>query len=179
MMDNMIDLGILGILGFFAAVGALRGFTGELFSLAIWVCAILVALLFNAPLAAILPLSMLPELFAAIIVPHSRIIAAAMLFAGSVMMGGVARLFVDNLMVSMQFPGNRLMGAMAGLGRGWLAVLVAVILAHRYLPVSGYALWQKSQLLPYFLVMEEQAVAMAAALSGWAAGLLGMGGGAS
>lgn len=140
---NWVDFVILGILGISILISLWRGFTREAFSLAGWVVAVWVALMFSDKLE--------PLLRSHIGTPSLRLIVAfAILFLLTLLVAA----FVGHLMVELVkktgLSGtDRIIGVLFGLARGIVLVTVLVLLAgFTSLPRDPW--WKQSMLLHYF-----------------------------
>ncbi len=140
---NWLDFFIIGVIAISTIISLFRGFTKEAISLASWVIAFWVALGFSAELAA--------ELEGWIHSPTARLAAAfALLFVVTVILGGVVNFLVSQLVEKTGLSGtDRALGAVFGLVRGVLIVVVLTLLAGlTTLPKEHW--WQQSALIGGF-----------------------------
>ncbi len=140
---NWLDFFIIGVIAISTIISLFRGFTKEAISLASWVIAFWVALGFSAELAA--------ELEGWIRSPTARLAAAfALLFVVTVILGGVVNFLVSQLVEKTGLSGtDRALGAVFGLVRGVLIVVVLTLLAGlTTLPREQW--WQHSALIGGF-----------------------------
>lgn len=140
---NWTDYIIIGVLGLSVMVGLWRGLASEILSLAIWVAAFWVAWVFGPVLAVRLePLIHTPAL---------RIIGAyALCFVAVLVLGALLRYVVQRLIYGIGLGGlDRVLGAVFGLARGVLLVILAVFLVG-FTTFTHESWWQQSILLPHF-----------------------------
>jgi len=117
------DYGIATVLTISLLVGAWRGFVREVFSTAGWIAATALAVLYAQPLAARLPNFGIDPIFIAVIV----LIA---IFIIVLVLAGWLGLYLHKVIRSSGFGlSDRALGAVFGLMRGAVIVLVAVIAA--------------------------------------------------
>lgn len=118
-----LDYAVFGVLGVSLAWSALRGVVREIISLAGWVMAFLAASLLAGPLALALPAAVPGE-------PLRVLVAYVAVFAVVLIVAGLAGLLLSKL---VRFAGlgaaDRLFGALFGLARGAVLVLVLALLA--------------------------------------------------
>lgn len=123
MAMTIFDYVVLGIIGISVLLSILRGFLREVLALAAWVAALLVAKIYTIELAPLLPQSIPSE--------SLRLLAAFLilflltLLVGSLLAVAIARLFKRAGLGLL----DRGIGALFGLARGVLVVLVMVLLA--------------------------------------------------
>jgi membrane protein required for colicin V production len=145
---NQIDTAILIVIAISAAFGLWRGFVKEVLSLLSWIAALLVARVYSVPIAGLLVNMIESE--------SIRCVAAfALLFVIVIMIGTLINHFMAKLLTitGLKFL-DRLLGAVFGLARG--AVIVLVILFILNVFVSETEWWQESTLIPYGIVMIEE-----------------------
>ena len=145
---NQIDTAILIVIAISAAFGLWRGFVKEVLSLLSWIAALLVARVYSVPIAGLLVNMIESE--------SIRCVAAfALLFVIVIMIGTLINHFMAKLLTitGLKFL-DRLLGAVFGLARG--AVIVLVILFILNVFVSETEWWQESTLIPYGMVMIEE-----------------------
>ncbi len=140
---NWADFVIIGVLAVSTLVSLMRGFVKEAVSLATWVAAIWLAILFTDPLA--------DRLAAWIDVPSVRAIGAFALIALLVLiLGGLLNFLIGQLVEKTGISGtDRLLGLVFGLGRGVILVALLVLVAGAT-PFPEDPWWHHSVLMPYF-----------------------------
>lgn len=139
----------MAILGFSILISVVRGFIREALSLLIWAAAFLGAMVFHPELA--LYFDTLVE------TPSLRaLVAWVVLFFGILMAGSLVSFLLAQLVESTGLSGtDRLIGAVFGALRGFIVVMVILIILPGVLPVSQDAWWNSSVLIPYFLACED------------------------
>lgn len=145
---NQIDTAILIVIAISAAFGLWRGFVKEVLSLLSWIAALLVARVYSVPIAGLLVNMIESEAI-------RYLTAFALLFVIVIMIGTLINHFMAKLLTitGLKFL-DRLLGAVFGLARG--AVIVLVILFILNVFVSETEWWQESTLIPYGIVMIEE-----------------------
>ncbi len=145
---NWADWAIVAILGFSMVISVVRGFVREALSLVIWAAAFLVATVFHQELSGhFANLVETPSLRA--------LVAWVVLFFGVLISGSLASFLIGQLVESTGLSGtDRLLGAVFGALRGFIVVMVILILLPAVLPVTEDPWWRESQLIPYFLACE-------------------------
>jgi membrane protein required for colicin V production len=135
-----------------------RGFVREALSLAIWAAAFLGAMVFHQEVAGYFTsLVEAPSLRA--------LVAWVVLFFGILMAGSLLSFILGQLIQSTGLSGtDRLLGSLFGALRGFIVVLVILIILPGILPVSQDAWWQQSALIPYFLACEDWVMEAGAAV---------------
>jgi membrane protein required for colicin V production len=135
------DYAVLTILALSAVIGIARGFVREVFALAGWIAAAALAVLF-APQAA----TLMPANFATPLV--RTVIAFIVLFLGVLIFSGIAGTLTARLLRLAGFGiADRTLGAVFGVARGALIVLVAVLAAGLTgLPAEPF--WRQAKLAP-------------------------------
>lgn len=116
------DYVVLGILGFSVLLSVWRGAVRELFALAAWVVAFFVSQAYGPDVAVLLP--------AAIEQGSIRLLVGVVLvFVAVLIVAGLAALLISKLVraVGLGFA-DRMLGAVFGLLRGMLVVLILVLL---------------------------------------------------
>jgi membrane protein required for colicin V production len=117
------DYGVLAVLGLSASIGIWRGLVREVFALAAWIAAALVAMLFAGEAAAWLPANFATPLI-------RTVIAVAVLFVAVLMAVSLGGLFVSKLARAVGLTvADRTLGAVFGFARGALILLVVVLAA--------------------------------------------------
>jgi membrane protein required for colicin V production len=141
---NAADLAILAVLALSTLFGLMRGFVGEVLSLACWIAAFWVAWAFGAQVAQFYG-GWLHE-------PTARIVAGyATCFAGVLIVGALAGWGLRKLMnVSGLRGGDRFLGMLFGLARGVLLVTFVVLMLGFTAAPREAAWWRQSTLLPAF-----------------------------
>lgn len=140
---NAADLAIVVIIALSVVIGVVRGFIVEVLSIAIWVGAVAMALVFGGLVGEWFAASIeLPSLRAAI--GHGLVFIAGIV-AGAILMW-VLRKAVQSTGLSGT---DRLLGLVFGIARGVLLVTVLVVLAGlTALPRDPW--WQESRTIPVF-----------------------------
>jgi membrane protein required for colicin V production len=139
---NWADYVILAIIVFSALIALVRGFTREAFSLATWIGAFVVAVIFVAPGAALIS-SWVPG-------EQLRLVLAFVgLFALTLLAGVVVSHFAAMLVDRAQFgSADRAFGFFFGIVRGYVAVAALVVAASfTHFPQAPW--WKQSLLIPY------------------------------
>jgi membrane protein required for colicin V production len=140
---NWVDFVILGILGVSILISLWRGFTREALSLAGWVLAVWVALMFSDNLERLLR--------SQIDTPSLRLIVAfAILFFLTLLVAAFINYLAVQLIKKTGLSGtDRVIGIAFGLARGIVLVTVLVLLAG-FTAVPRDPWWNQSSLLHYF-----------------------------
>jgi membrane protein required for colicin V production len=147
-----LDYVVIAVIVFSMAWGAWRGLVHEVLSLAGWIMAFIAGNLFAAPLSEMFPAAMRPEL--------RVVVAFALIFVGTLALAALASALVTKFIkVSVLHSLNRWLGALFGLLRGLLILVVlAMVAGLTSLPrkpdwtdsASGYSLAQTvTQLKPW------------------------------
>jgi membrane protein required for colicin V production len=138
-----VDYVIIGIVALSAVISLVRGFVREAISLATWIAAFWIALLFFRDLAV--------HLEPWIEVASLRLGAAfAILLLVSLLLGGLLGYLMGQLVDKTGLSGtDRLIGVFFGLARGAVLVAILVLLAG-LTPFPDDPWWQASQLIPHF-----------------------------
>jgi len=141
-----VDFFILAIISISALLSLWRGFVREALSLASWIAALWVAMLFFQELAA--------WLARWIETPSIRSVAAfSMLFVTVVLLGGLLNFLAGQLVSKTGLSGtDRALGIVFGIARGVVIVAVLVMLAG-LTTVPQDAWWSESLLLGHFQEM--------------------------
>ena len=147
---STVDWVLLGFIGLSLVVGLWRGFIKEVFSLAVWAIAFIVAFLFSGAVAVLL------EPY--VTVPSARQgMAFLAIFIVVLIAGGLVTWLVGKLVEKTGLSGtDRLLGAIFGAARGLLLVL-ALILAAGFTPVPGDPWWAQSRVIQSLLPLAEWA----------------------
>ena len=148
------DYAILAIIAASVLVGVLRGFIKEVFSLAVWAAAFLVAWHFSGDVASLME--------NAVTLPSARTaMGFAGLFIAVLLVGGLANYLLGKLVQSTGLSGtDRLLGGVFGAARG-LALVVAMLLVAGFTPIPSDPWWQQSATIQRMFPLVD-----------WAAGLL-------
>lgn len=151
---NWPDYVIVGVIALSVLVGALRGFVKEVFSLAVWAAAFLVAYFFAGDVADLME--------SAVALPSARhAMGFAGLFIAVLLLGGLANYLLGKLVETTGLSGtDRLMGGVFGAVRG-LALVVAVLLVSGFTPIPADPWWKGSGTIQRLMPLVE-----------WSAGLL-------
>ncbi|MGH8127101.1 MAG: CvpA family protein [Gammaproteobacteria bacterium] len=139
---NWADYVILAIIAFSALISLIRGFVREAFSLATWIGAFAVGVIFVEPAARLL----------APYVPGEQlrlVLAFAGLFAITLIVGIALSHFAAMMVQRAKLTrADRGFGLFFGIVRGYVAVSALVVAASfTHLPQSGW--WQRSLLIPF------------------------------
>ncbi len=155
---NWADWTIIGILAVSGLISIKRGFVKEALSLAIWVAAAVISIMFRNQLGALL--------VDLIDTPSLRPTAAgAMLFIGTLLVGGLVSYLVGELIkITGLSSTDRLLGMFFGLSRGAIIVMVILLFAPKIIPIDQDPWWQQSRLIPEFLAFEDWSRATASDL---------------
>lgn len=140
------DYAILATILISLLVGLLRGFIKEVFSLAIWALAFLVAHHYGGNVAALMEDH--------VALPSARLaMGFAGLFIGVLLVGGLVNYLVGRLVESTGLSGtDRLLGGVFGAARG-LAIVIACLLVMGFTPLPADPWWKESALIPRLLPM--------------------------
>jgi membrane protein required for colicin V production len=132
-----VDLAMLGVIVFSILVGALRGLTFEVLSLLGWVAAWFAGLWLGPLLAPHLPIGAPGS-------PLNGIAAFACAFLVVLVLWGIAARAVSALVgKTLLRPLDRLLGALFGLARGVLVLLVLAMIVS-YTPATASPAWRQS-----------------------------------
>lgn len=139
---NPVDWIIVGIVALSVLLGVLRGLVREVMSLAGWIVGIVLAIRYAVPLGRELPVDLA--------VAEVRTgLAALAIVLGTVLAAGLLAWLIGKLLAAVKLSGtDRLLGALFGLVRAALIVLLAVLFAGRT-AVAQQPLWRESLLLPH------------------------------
>ena len=131
------DYFIFAVIALSVLVGALRGFIKEVFSLAVWAVAFLVAWQFSGAVADLLA--------DAVSLPSARTaMGFAGLFIAVLLVGGLINYLLGRLVETTGLSGtDRLLGGLFGAVRG-LALVVALLLVCGFTPIPSDPWWQAS-----------------------------------
>lgn len=148
------DYVVLGIITISILVGAIRGFISEVFSLAVWAAAFLVAFQYSGELAL--------ELENYIELPSVRTsLAFAGSFIGVLIVGGFLTFLIGKLVEKTGLSGtDRMLGSVFGGVRGLILVLFLMLVAG-LTPIPQDQWWKQSRSIQSLMPLAE-----------WSAGLL-------
>lgn len=134
------DYAVLSVLGLSVLWALFRGLVRELVSMAGWVAAVVLSFMFTTTLAR-----MLPESLGGVLAP---VLAFLIIFIGTWVASGLIGLILAKLIDAAGLSWtDRLLGALFGLARGLVLVLVAVMLAG-LTPVPREPFWRNAMLAP-------------------------------
>ena len=133
-----LDLALFALVVASAIVAYLRGFVREVFSLASWIGAAVVAWLAFAPLSAALGVYIHPPLLARIAAGAGSFLAALVLF--SVVTGRIA----GRVERSSQSALDRALGFLFGLIRGAVIICALYLIGSRVIPPADQPGWVKN-----------------------------------
>jgi len=145
---TQVDTLILSVIAISSAFGVWRGFIKEILSLLSWIAALLVSRVYSESLAGMLG--------GLIDNPSVRYATAfSILFVIIIMLGTALNHFMSKLLVVTGLKTlDRLLGAVFGVARGTVIVLVVLFILNVF--VSGSEWWQQSILIPYGMVLIEE-----------------------
>lgn len=154
---NWVDYTILAILFLSVLAGLMRGLVRELISLATLIAAFIIASMFASPLAVAFTSSssvqnaMHHASSADQSVSYMAIsVSFAVLFAGTLLAGAILGFFLSlAFRTGVLGFGNRLLGGVFGLARGFLLDLVLIFIV-QLTAWSDQPTWQQSQLVAAF-----------------------------
>lgn len=152
---NWADWAIVGILVLSALISIKRGFVKEALSLATWVAAVIVAMIFGERLAVLL--------IDHIATPSVReLVAFAILFIATLLVGAMVSYLIGALVRITGLSGtDRLLGMLFGLARGFVVVMALLIFLPGIIPVDQDSWWHESRLIVHFLEFETWARSLA------------------
>lgn len=141
---NWADYAIVAVIVFSALIGLIRGFVREIFSLATWVGAFVVAVIFASRGAGLLAPYVDGEQL-------RLVLAFAGLFALTLVVGIALGHFAGRLVERSELTGaDRGLGLFFGIVRGYVAV-AALVLLGSFTHLHEDAWWQQSRLIPFTL----------------------------
>ena len=142
--DNLI----LAVIAISSAFGVRRGFIKEIMSLLSWIAALLVSRVYSESLASILG-DLIDN-------PSVRyVIAFSVLFVIIIILGTLLNHFMSKLLLVTGLKTlDRLLGAVFGVVRGTVIVLVGLFILNVFVSESEW--WQQSTLIPYGMVLIEE-----------------------
>lgn len=147
---NWADWAIIAIMAISGLISLRRGFIKEALSLSIWVVAFIVASAFSSNLAFQF------EAYAA--TPESqRMVAFATLFLVTLLLGSLVNYLLSSLVKVAGLSNiDRGLGVIFGVARGGLVVTAIVLYAPLLVNIDQESWWHQSELIPFFLGMEER-----------------------
>ena len=145
---TQVDNLILAVIAISSAFGVRRGFIKEIMSLLSWIAALLVSRVYSVSLASILE-NLIDN-------PSVRyVIAFSVLFVIIIMLGTLLNHLLSKLLVVTGLKIiDRLLGAVFGVARGTVIVLVFLFVLNVFVSESEW--WQQSTLIPYGMVLIEE-----------------------
>ncbi len=140
---NWVDYLILAIIALSVILSVWRGFTREALSLAGWIAAFWIAIVFSDNL--IVPLSRHVES------PTARLlIAFGLLFIVTLLLAALITYLAGQIIQKSGLSGtDRMLGIFFGIARGILVVALLVLLGGMT-PMPEESGWRNAQLMPYF-----------------------------
>lgn len=147
-----LDIVIMGLVLLSAVIGLVRGLVKEVLSLASWIVAFVVAILFSQALGEMLPASWgAPAL--------RQAIAFVLLFVASLVLAGILQWLIHQMIESTGLSGtDRFLGFLFGSVRGLLVAMVGLIGLEQ---IAYDALWWQEARLPgEILAFEDEARAL-------------------
>jgi len=134
------DYALLATIAVSMLVGALRGFMKEVFSLAVWAAAFLVAYQFAGNVASLMEDQ--------VSLPSARTaIGFTGLFVAVLLVGGLLNYLLGKLVESTGLSGtDRLLGGVFGAARG-LVLVIAVLLVAGFTPIPADPWWKESRMI--------------------------------
>jgi membrane protein required for colicin V production len=144
------DYAILSVIAISIAVGALRGFIREVFSLLVWAAAFLLAWYFAGDVAALMEGS--------VTLPSARIaMGFTGIFIAVLLVGGLVNYLLGRLVESTGLSGtDRLLGGAFGALRG-LALVLVLLLVAGFTPLPADPWWQQSRTIARLMPLVEWA----------------------
>ena len=148
MAFTWVDWAIIALIAISSLISLRRGFFQEALSLLTWIIAGVVAWMFGGALAQ--------HLTGFIETPSMRVIAAcSILFVVTLLVGALINFLIGELIRVTGLSGtDRFLGMVFGAARGALLVVVLVGLVS-LAPVQQDQWWQRSTLLPHFLMVAD------------------------
>lgn len=120
---TLFDYAVLLVIGLSVLLSVLRGMVREVLALAGWVLAFVAANMFAADLASMLPAAVSGE-------SVRLLVAFAALFVVTLLITGLVSMLASELVKSLGLGvPDRVLGALFGLARGLLIVMIVVLLA--------------------------------------------------
>ncbi len=158
---NWADWVIVATLTISSLIGLFCGFFKEIFSLVIWIAAVIIANLFSDRLAQFL--------VHIIATPSLRAMTAFLgIFVAVLLIGAVINYGINFLVkeTGMSMT-NRFLGMCFGFVRGFFIVMILLIYLPSFIPVKKDSWFQQSQIIPYFLPYEAAVKRMTSETSRW------------
>lgn len=145
MSFNYIDIGIAVLVFISAIIGFARGFVREAISLATWVGAIILALMFAQQLADHLPIEIDNKTVKAIV-------AGVVIFTLVLIVGSLINFFLSRIISFIGLDAiDRILGGAFGVVRGMLIIaLVVLLLTLGFTSITEMDIWKSSQFIPKF-----------------------------
>ncbi len=145
---TQVDNLILAVIAISSAFGVRRGFIKEIMSLLSWIAALLVSRVYSVSFASIIE-NLIDN-------PSVRyVIAFSVLFVIIIMLGTLLNHLMSKLLVVTGLKTiDRLLGAVFGVARGTVIVLVFLFVLNVFVSESEW--WQQSTLIPYGMVLIEE-----------------------
>ncbi|MES2825503.1 MAG: CvpA family protein [Pseudomonadota bacterium] len=158
---NWADWVIIAILTISCLIGLVRGFFKEVFSLVIWIAAVIIANLFSDRLALLL--------VNIIATPSLRAMTAFLAIFVAVLLIGMLINYGVNLLVNATglSVSNRLLGMCFGFVRGFFIVMILLIYLPSFIPVKKDSWFQQSLVIPYLVPYEAAVKRMTGEISHW------------
>lgn len=158
---NWADWAIVATVVLSSLISIKRGFVREALSLATWILAVVIALLFSGQLAVLLADS--------ITTPSVReVVAFAILFIATLLVGAMVNYLISELVRMTGLSGtDRMLGMIFGVARGLIIVMALLMFLPLLIPLNEDPWWHESRLIPYFLSFEHWARAAAGELTGF------------
>ena len=147
------DYAIIAIIALSVIVGTLRGFIKEVFSLAVWAAAFLVAYHFSGDVADLMA--------SAVTLPSARTaMGFAGLFIAVLLVGGLINYLLGKLVETTGLSGtDRLLGGVFGAARG-LALVVVLLLVCGFTPIPADPWWKDSATIQRMIPLVDWAAAL-------------------
>ncbi len=154
-----VDYVVIGIIGISALIGLSRGFVREVFSLVLWVVAVMLALGFSDRVAAALP-----KTVEGVALRYAA--AFAIVFVSALLIGSIMQWLLAQLVQTTGLTGtDRLLGLVFGGLRGAVLCIVAMIALR---PFAGeQAWWRASKALPVLGAFESNVTAVISSAGEW------------
>lgn len=164
---NWADWFIIGILLVSCFFGLIRGFVREALSLVIWILAALGARIFTGSVE---------PLFAFIETPSLRTLTAFLsIFFAILLCGALIQYFVGALIkVSGLSFIDRTLGIGFGVLRGWVLIMILLLVSLNLTDLHQDPWWQQSQLIPFFMQWSDLALSAYRQVSDWLIQLFGV-----
>ncbi len=163
---NWVDLLFILILVLSSAFGALRGMFKEVLSVCTWVAAYVIAQSFWPALDHLL-IPIMSEV-ASIRAP----LAWGVLFVSTILVGSlVQRIVLELVRVTGLSGSDRALGAVFGLLRGVMIVVLLLTFVPLLLDVSQDTWWHESQLIPVFSALNNSVMLLLNTFIDWVQGM--------